>query len=52
MINFLKQSRQLSLMSGLFLMLIWKISAMIANECSDGETLPVVYVSGEEVCFY
>jgi len=39
-------------MPGLFVMLIWKISAMIANECSDGETPPVVYVSGEEVCFY
>ncbi|QCE09015.1 uncharacterized protein LOC114184245 [Vigna unguiculata] len=28
--------------------LLLQISAMIANECSDGETPPVVYVSGEE----
>ncbi|CAJ1955344.1 unnamed protein product [Sphenostylis stenocarpa] len=29
--------------------LLLQISAMIANECSDGEAPPVVYVSGEEL---
>ncbi|CAJ1955340.1 unnamed protein product [Sphenostylis stenocarpa] len=28
--------------------LLLQISAMVANECSDGEAPPVVYVSGEE----
>jgi len=38
-------------MPDLFVMLNWKIAAMIAKECSDDEEPPVVYVSGEEVCF-
>ena len=43
---------QLSITTDLFVMFMWKISAMIANECSHGETLPVLYVSRDEVCFY
>jgi len=39
-------------MLGLFAMLNWKMAALIADGCNgrDGEALPVVYVSGEEVC--
>jgi len=29
----------------------WKIASIIAEGHHDGEASPVVYVSGEEVCF-
>jgi hypothetical protein len=30
----------------------WKMAGLIAEGLKDGEASPVVYVSGEEVCFY
>ncbi|MCI55661.1 DNA repair protein RadA, partial [Trifolium medium] len=32
--------------------LLLQMAALIAEGLKDGEASPVVYVSGEEVCFY
>lgn len=42
---------QRSLVLGLIVTLDWKVAAMIADGHKGGEASPVVYVSGEEVCF-